>query len=177
MKLKLGLSDDENGHTFMFTSPNAFAERETFKKELTNIVGANRAVQAVTPSAPPQSTPATPMGRSSRAQTTLTPNTASTSRAVSVASSGRGSPTAVGTPEDFAVRKKVLLKNAELARLHKELVMTGQITEVEFWEGREVRGSINFDLPGLIHLPVSSAYVTSRDIAGQSKERKVGADG
>jgi len=30
-----------------------------------------------------------------------------------------------------------LLRNAELAELHKQLVMTGQISEAEFWEGRQ----------------------------------------
>ena len=39
---------------------------------------------------------------------------------------------------DFRLRKKVLLSTPELAALHKELVMGGQITENEFWEGREV---------------------------------------
>lgn len=134
VKLKLGLSDDEAGHTFLFISPQAFAERESFKKELTNIIGANRAVQAVTPS----TAPSTPANYASRSHAGPTPNTAPGSRAASVASSGRDSPAAVGTPEDFAVRKKVLMKNAELASLHRELVMSGQITEVEFWEGREV---------------------------------------
>ena len=40
---------------------------------------------------------------------------------------------------DFRIRKKVLVKTPELAALHRELVMSGQITETEFWEGREVR--------------------------------------
>jgi hypothetical protein len=63
----------------------------------------------------------------------------SVQRAVSVA---RGSPTpGPGTPlsqEDFRLRKKVLMAHPELATLHRELVMTGQITENEFWESRQV---------------------------------------
>ena len=39
---------------------------------------------------------------------------------------------------DFQLRKRVLLNSPELATLHRELVMTGQITENEFWDGREV---------------------------------------
>jgi transcription initiation factor TFIIH subunit 1 len=39
---------------------------------------------------------------------------------------------------DFRIRKKVLVKTPELAALHRELVMSGQITETEFWDGREV---------------------------------------
>jgi transcription initiation factor TFIIH subunit 1 len=31
------------------------------------------------------------------------------------------------------------VSNPELGALHRDLVMSGQITEAEFWEGREVR--------------------------------------
>lgn len=31
------------------------------------------------------------------------------------------------------------MSNPELGALHRDLVMGGQITEAEFWEGREVR--------------------------------------
>lgn len=30
------------------------------------------------------------------------------------------------------------MNNPELGALHRELVMSGQITEAEFWDGREV---------------------------------------
>ena len=30
------------------------------------------------------------------------------------------------------------MSNPELGTLHRELVMSGQITEAEFWDGREV---------------------------------------
>jgi transcription initiation factor TFIIH subunit 1 len=50
------------------------------------------------------------------------------------------------TPEQQAARKletklkmKVLAKNPNLRALHKELVRGAQISEKEFWEGREVR--------------------------------------
>ena len=49
------------------------------------------------------------------------------------------------TPEQQAARKletklkmKVLAKNPNLRALHKELVRGQQISEREFWEGREV---------------------------------------
>jgi transcription initiation factor TFIIH subunit 1 len=41
------------------------------------------------------------------------------------------------TANEFRLKKKVLLADPELATLHRELVMTGQITELEFWEGRD----------------------------------------
>ena len=52
-----------------------------------------------------------------------------------------------GTPvydpiRDFAIRKKVLVKTPELAALHRELVVSGQITETEFWDGRELRARL-----------------------------------
>ena len=139
MKLKLGLVGDDAGHTFMFTSPQAVAERESFKKELQNIIGMNRA-SAPIPSEPPTPGIATPLpGRMA-----MTPRSApSASRATSVSSTGRGSSGGPSGPvDDFRLRKKVLLKNQELAALHRELVMSGQITESEFWEGREVRSHI-----------------------------------
>lgn len=41
---------------------------------------------------------------------------------------------------DFQLRKRVLLGNPELGHLYRELVMSGQISEQEFWEGREACG-------------------------------------
>lgn len=136
VKLKLGLVDNDAGHTFLFIGPQANIERETFKKELTNIIGANRAVGATQAST-----------STTNAQQTSIWSTASTSRplpvssrATSVSSNDHSSFTPIGGPtEDFRIRKKVLLKDTELAALHKELVMSGQITETEFWDGREVR--------------------------------------
>ena len=139
VKLKLGLSDDEAGHTILFISPQASAERETFKKELTNIIGANRAVKAVTPAGISKTTPPTPVSHATRNQVGMTSQTAPVSRAGSATPTTRASSvTPGGAPEDFAVRKRVLMKNPDLASLHRELVMSGQITESEFWEGREV---------------------------------------
>lgn len=41
-------------------------------------------------------------------------------------------------PTRNELRKSILMRDAELARLHADLVMNGHITEAEFWEGREV---------------------------------------
>lgn len=40
------------------------------------------------------------------------------------------------------------MRDAELARLHADLVMNGHITEAEFWEGREVSSASQH-----VHLP------------------------
>ena len=139
MRLKIGLENDSNGHNFTFTSPNALTERESFKAQLTTIISNNRAAREAGVLQSPQTN--VPAVSSSANGTThrappATPSRPSTSRAESV-SSTRDTP--VNDPvNDFRIRKKVLVKTPELAALHRELVMSGQITETEFWEGREV---------------------------------------
>jgi transcription initiation factor TFIIH subunit 1 len=125
----------------------ALIERETFKAQLTTIISNNRAaretgaLQAPQPGVP--TTTPSPNGAAHRGPAPV-PSRASTSRAESV-SSTRGTP--VNDPiNDFRIRKKVLVKTPELAALHRELVMSGQITETEFWEGREVGGTITLVL-------------------------------
>ncbi|KAL7281728.1 hypothetical protein ACG7TL_005046 [Trametes sanguinea] len=153
VRLKVGLVNDETGHNFTFTSPQAvaLAEREKFEAELTNIIARNRANAPVTPQLPsgptiavPTPSPATPStprplphgGTPARPTPHL--SRAPPSRAASVASDSRTSGTPVSDPtSDFRLRKKVLLSNPELAQLHRELVMGGHISENEFWEGRE----------------------------------------
>ena len=139
MRLKIGLENDSNGHNFTFTSPNALTERETFKAQLTTIISNNRAAREAGVLQSPQTiVPAVSSsanGATHRAPPP-TPSRPSTSRAESV-SSTRGTP--VNDPvNDFRIRKKVLVKTPDLAALHRELVVSGQITETEFWEGREV---------------------------------------
>ncbi|TFY71942.1 hypothetical protein EVG20_g1057 [Dentipellis fragilis] len=140
VKLKIGLVNDDTGHFFTFTSPQpvALTERETFKQELSNIISRNRSAQDVkTPRPPITAAPVTPTVGTPRLGK-LAPSLAPSSRAASVSSESRGPGTPIGDPlHDFRLRKKVLVKAPELANLHRELVMTGQITEAEFWEGRE----------------------------------------
>ena len=121
----------------MFTSAQANADREVFKKELTNIIGLNRSNPAsVENGAITSKTAAQPAQRAVAAT--------NSSRANSVSSNDRMSVTPSGPIDDFHIRKKVLMKSPELATLHRELVMSGQITENEFWEGREVCESPRF---------------------------------
>lgn len=139
MKLKLVLYSFADGHTFTFTNPApvATAEREQFKNEITNHISRNRTAR--TSGQLPTDTPAAPATPNNFAapppKTPTTRPPGGTPRASSVASdrSGSGNDAA-----DFQLRKRVLLNSLELANLHRELVMTGQITENEFWDGREV---------------------------------------
>ncbi|KJA20706.1 hypothetical protein HYPSUDRAFT_188287 [Hypholoma sublateritium FD-334 SS-4] len=154
VRLKVSLVGDDTGHNFTFTAPppTAGSEREVFKQELTMIISRNRSMAGhiPTPIAPliipsnslpisAASTPGgtTPGGAAPRpAATALRP---SISRATSVATERRGTPVIAGTDpaSEFRLRKKVLMSNPELLTLHRDLVMTGQITEAEFWDGRE----------------------------------------
>ncbi|RDB25362.1 RNA polymerase II transcription factor B subunit 1 [Hypsizygus marmoreus] len=144
VRLKLGLLGDDAGHNFTFTAPQpvAYTERERFKKELTAIISRNRSAQdalkppiaAIAPAATPMPASIAPTPRPQNA-----PSRPSTSRAASVSSDRRSTPVIPGNDpaNDFRLRKKVLIANPDLGQLHRDLVMTGQITEAEFWDGRE----------------------------------------
>ncbi len=132
VKLKLALVGNDAGHTFMFTAPQATAsaEREVFKRELTMMISENRSNSSAQQQRVHQQeniVPGTPK------------NFPGVSRATSVSSGRASSLGPAGAPDDLQLRKKVLVKNSELAKLHRDLVLSGQITEAEFWEGREVR--------------------------------------
>jgi transcription initiation factor TFIIH subunit 1 len=141
VRLKIGLENDSNGHNFTFASPppRALTERETFKAQLTTIISNNRSARESGALQSPQTAvpgaTSSPNGSAAHRAPAPTPSRPSTSRAASVSSTG----TPVNDPiNDFRIRKKVLVKTPELAALHRELVVSGQITETEFWEGREV---------------------------------------
>jgi transcription initiation factor TFIIH subunit 1 len=137
VRLKLGLVSDDTGHNFTFTSPQpvAYTERETFKRELTNIISNNRSRIDL----PPPVTPAPLVPTSNISPSRLPPSSRPSTRAASV-SSDRRTPIIPGNDpaSEFRLRKRILMNNPELGSLHRDLVMTGQITEAEFWDGREV---------------------------------------
>lgn len=144
VRLKLGLVGDDTGHNFTFTSPQpvAYSEREKFKKELTNIISRNRSSLDIAPRPPvTASTPtSTHASNAPTPRPLAAPSRPSTSRAASVSSDQRTTPVIPGNDpaSDFRLRKKVLMSNPDLGSLHRDLVMSGQITEAEFWDGREV---------------------------------------
>jgi len=153
VRLKLGLYGDDNGHNFTFTSPQAIAaaEREKFKQELTSIISRNRsAPEAMKPNAPPLTvsnslpTSALQTPIASTPKPGVAPSRQVVSRAASDSSDRRATPVITGSDpaSDFRLRKKVLMSNPELGTLHRDLVMSGQITEAEFWDGREVRAVV-----------------------------------
>ena len=145
VRMKIGLLGDENGHNFTFISPQsvAYVEREKFKKELTSIISRNRSLQDPQKpafAAAPSTAVSSPASNVPTPRPLVGPSRPSTSRAASV-SSGRGSTPMIpgnDSANDFRLRKKVLIANPDLGALHRDLVMNGQITEAEFWDGREV---------------------------------------
>ncbi|KZS93922.1 hypothetical protein SISNIDRAFT_453637 [Sistotremastrum niveocremeum HHB9708] len=141
VRLKLNVLGDDQGHNFTFTSHNALAERDKFKQELTNIIGRNRASTVSTPvSAAPSPLPLPTAKPKPTAHTPLqqpSPRAISSPRHSSRANSRAPTAPPSRPPEDFRLRKKVLINNPDLATLHRELVIGGQISETEFWAGRD----------------------------------------
>lgn len=133
-RLRLHVNGQEEPYQFSFTSPPAIADQELekFKTLLAAVVSYNTTGAAppatsktpnntsVTPGSP---SPSIPTGRPSPSPYSRSPSSA---------------PSRNGGKYSFEVYQKVLTKTPELAELHRELVESGQITEQEFWEGREV---------------------------------------
>jgi hypothetical protein len=165
VRLKLGLLGDDTGHNFTFTSPQpvAYTEREQFKKELTNIISRNRSAQdaskPLTSSTVTSASASAPASGAPTPRPLAIPSHPSTSRAGSVSSDRRSTPVIPGNDaaSDFRLRKKVLISNLDLGSLHRDLVMSGQITEAEFWDGREV-----------IHLMVCISFILTLHLSASS---------
>ncbi|KAJ7079158.1 hypothetical protein B0H15DRAFT_524345 [Mycena belliarum] len=141
VRLKVALVDDDTGHNFAFTSPKALNEREKFKAELTAIVSRNRTAAEAAARAPAVAAQPSPVARPvaplpQRSLISQTP-----SRAVSVSSSEQRNVTIIPGNDpatDVRLRKTILMSDPELGALHRELVaISGQLSEAEFWEGRE----------------------------------------
>ncbi|CAE6415184.1 unnamed protein product [Rhizoctonia solani] len=114
MKVVDGPDPKSNAYTFVFTSSKAVAEGNNFKEMITNILTQNIAQQQ----AQAAREQATAADTQAAAPVTITPRA---DRPLSVND----------------LRKSVLLKRLDLAALHRELVITGNLTEAEFWAGRE----------------------------------------
>ncbi|KAJ7268740.1 hypothetical protein B0H12DRAFT_1096404 [Mycena haematopus] len=143
VRLKVALVGDDTGHTFAFTSPKASNEREKFKSELTVIMSRNRAASVAAARAPVVSVAPSPVAKPvvAAARPPLLSQTPSGSRAVSVSSNELRNVTIIPGNDpatDVRLRKTILMSDPELGALHRELVaISGQLTEAEFWEGRE----------------------------------------
>ncbi|KAJ7680559.1 hypothetical protein DFH06DRAFT_1163498 [Mycena polygramma] len=142
VRLKVALAGDDTGHSFVFMSPNANNEREKFKKELTVIVSRNRAASDAAARAPVVPAHPPPVARPVVAAPQRPPLLSQpSSRAVSVSSNEQRNVTIIPGNDpatDVRLRKTILMSDPELGALHRELVaISGQLTEAEFWDGRE----------------------------------------
>ncbi|KAJ7902095.1 hypothetical protein B0H14DRAFT_2669902 [Mycena olivaceomarginata] len=143
VRLKVAVVGDDNGHSFAFTSPKAQSERDKFKAELTVILSRNRAAAEAAARAPVAPAVPPPVARPVVATPLQHPTLISRtpSRAASVSSSEQRNVTIIPGNDpatDVRLRKTILMSDPELGALHRELVaMSGQLSEAEFWEGRE----------------------------------------
>ncbi|QRV79543.1 BSD domain-containing protein [Ceratobasidium sp. AG-Ba] len=113
MRVTDGPDPKVNAYTFVFSSSKAPADGQIFKDAITGILTRNAQVQqaaARAEAAATEAQTAAPVQTIPRADRPLSSND---------------------------LRKFVLLKRTDLAALHRELVMTGNLSEAEFWAGRE----------------------------------------
>ncbi|KNZ55516.1 hypothetical protein VP01_265g18 [Puccinia sorghi] len=111
----------DESHNFSFIGSDPFGDREIFKKYISEIILQNRA------KGQPAGGPVQPTD----GQTGPPKTTTEDSRILP----DKGK--AVNPLEDWRLKKRVLQNHPELRQLHKEMVIGGQISEGEFWDGRE----------------------------------------
>jgi len=138
VSLKVTFRDDipAGGLLFTFTSTKAGEDRTAVQDTLIPYITANRsAPNGVTPAAPAAPSPvAGPSGEKKRkAMDPATPTDTAPGTPSAVAGGVRRPQTQMGK-----IRLRVLRKNPTLKMLHTELVLAKEITEEEFWDGREV---------------------------------------
>ncbi|KZO93072.1 hypothetical protein CALVIDRAFT_267239 [Calocera viscosa TUFC12733] len=113
VRLKVAFTDNEKGYQFAFAAPEAeeaLQQRAEFVGLLTPIINRNKSLASPAPGTPAPSTP------------------------------GERAATPMAGPmigQENILRRSVLLAHPDLAQLHKDLVISGQLSEAEFWHGRE----------------------------------------
>lgn len=110
----------EEQHTFFFiATTTAQSDRETLKRELGAVILSNR------------------QNVNSAAYLPGTHSTANDGETTGLQEGPSGSAEDSEQMSTFEIRKRVLVSDPNLAMIHRELVISGQITENEFWGGRE----------------------------------------
>jgi transcription initiation factor TFIIH subunit 1 len=148
ISLKLLFRDDVPAGGLLFTFTGAVKEddRKAVQDILIPFVSANKGVTA---GAAPTPAPVPGPSASTSAAAALVAGAAGSGGSTpgtpagtpGVAGKKRKADDATATPANKAQMKlkmRVLNKNVNLKALHRELVLGGQISEKEFWEGREV---------------------------------------
>ena len=153
VSLKVTFKDDipAGGLLFTFTSPDAAADRTSVQDTLIPYITTNRSGPTLAPSttnggeasAPGTGTgsPATPapgtpdlLNKGKRKANAYDPSTPT-----STSDAGQGGKRPM--MQNGRIKQRVLKKNPNLKVLYTELVLGKEITEEEFWDGREVRPS------------------------------------
>lgn len=142
-RLRLHVAGQEEPYQFSFTSAGTIAENEldTFKKLLATVVSSNAETSNERSTAPNISKVQSPAAPSTP-RTPFRPSPNPYSRSSSATPSKSGGRFA---PEIYS---RVLTKHPDLAELHRILVEGKQVTEQEFWEGREVSSVVHPSIPG-----------------------------
>ncbi|KAJ1963348.1 RNA polymerase II transcription factor B subunit 1, partial [Dipsacomyces acuminosporus] len=121
-------------YTFTWRNPNkeaSLADREKYVTELSIVSNRRAAVTAAAGNGAAQQQNGQASGQASSAQ-------ASQSQAAASAEYGKVKIGAVpASADEVKLRQDVLSKNAELAKLHQSLVLSGLISEDEFWSTRK----------------------------------------
>ncbi len=129
---------------FNAAQQTALDDREKFKTELAAAVGRNRAaVDGASAPASPAPAPSSPSVAATRAATPDTgAATPATTRPASTTVSSTASPVPSKRPRpkdlpppktDIELRISVIKSNPQLRALHKDIVISGQMSDAEFW--------------------------------------------
>ncbi|EST08285.1 hypothetical protein PSEUBRA_002035 [Kalmanozyma brasiliensis GHG001] len=128
---------------FNAAQQTALDDREKFKTELAAAVGRNRAVvdgastpasPAPTPSSPAAATRAATPETGAATPTATRPTSTNASTVASPVPSKRARPKDMPPPKtDIELRISVIKSNPQLRALHKDIVISGQMSDAEFW--------------------------------------------
>jgi transcription initiation factor TFIIH subunit 1 len=148
VSLKVTFKEDipAGGLLFTFTSPQAGEDRTSVQDLLIPYITANRSAPAgvtavaSTSAAPSPSAAGTPEGLGKGKRKAYDPSTPTSDAGPGTPSAGGGTGGGIKRPQtqNGKIKLRVLRKNPNLKLLYTELVLGKEITEDEFWDGREV---------------------------------------
>jgi transcription initiation factor TFIIH subunit 1 len=135
----------EDSYNFTFTSAaSALSDREKFKGEISGMIARNREREAEAATSKASGSTSGPGGGmdKGKGKQKATENGNGAASGGSGGASTPNSSTTMNQPGQsqggtFRLRKQVLQSSPQLLTLHRELVLSGALTEAEFWEGRE----------------------------------------
>lgn len=127
-----GDGTDQNLNFTFINASSALSDREHFKTGLSDVLAINRGASGETSQA---ATPGAGEGGPQHAPSALSEKAKGKQRAFTPAD--QQSQQQPASAQDMSLRMNLLQREPELRQLHAELVITGTISEDEFWAGRE----------------------------------------